>query len=196
MWPRACAAQRVAARCSWARRPFEPRGGSRTSPAAAGACTVCATCQSPSPRALSRRHRSRTEPPGAVGSAHMTGDFAAVFPPRRLDRARCARGQRTILKLAPAPRPVLPPAVGVATSLYLPGARVLPLRRPVKRNVFVPVSPVRMNLPFSVTKRLHRFRFAFFLVARSQVVLLPCLTFLPILGRCTVKRTLAGSSSV
>src|SRR4051794_1513835 len=101
-----------------------------------------------------------------------------------------------ILKPALVARPVLPLAVGVATSLYLPGARRLPLRRPVKRNLLVPATPVRVKLPFSVTVRVHFLFLRFFFVTASQVVFLPCLTFLPGRDCCTLKRTLAATLSV
>src|SRR5436309_12473401 len=101
-----------------------------------------------------------------------------------------------ILKLALVARPVLPLALGVATSRYLPAARRLRLSRPVKRNLFVPATPVRVKLLFSVTMRLHFFLVAFFLVGRSQVVFLPWLTLRPGRDCCTVKRTLAATFSV
>src|SRR5438552_3664112 len=96
-------------------------------------------------------------------------------------------------KPALAARPVLPLAVGVATSRYLPGRRRLPLRRPVKRNVLPPATPARVKLPFNVTRRLHFFFLAFCFVGRSQTVFVPCLTFRPLLTRRTVKRTLADA---
>src|SRR6267378_2706961 len=99
-------------------------------------------------------------------------------------------------KLALAARPLLPLALGVATSRYLPGGSRLPLRRPVKRNVLVPADPAWVKFPFSVTRRVHFFFLPFFFVARSQLVFLPCLTLRPLLGRWTLKRTLAAAFSV
>src|SRR5437763_1787557 len=44
-------------------------------------------------------------------------------------------------------RPVLPPALGVATSWYLPSASLRPPIRPMKRNLLVPFLPARVKLP-------------------------------------------------
>src|SRR5664279_5416745 len=94
-------------------------------------------------------------------------------------------------KLAAAAWPAIAFAVGVAMSRYSPGARRLPLRRPLKRNVLVPATPARVKLPLSVMYRVHLCRLRLRLVARSHVTFLAWEIFLPLLRSWTVKRTLA-----
>src|SRR5437763_7695143 len=116
----------------------------------------------------------------------MIAEFSQTLssPPRR--RRSWARRKRrgpepglrrrsylTIRNAVAAGRPARPPALGVATSWYLPGLSVLPPRRPVKRKLFAPAWPASVTLPRSVTSRVHLRALRFLLVGLTQARPLP-----------------------
>ena len=88
--------------------------------------------------------------------------------------------------------PVRPPALGVATNVYLPGLSLRPARRPVKRNLLLPVRPLRVKLPRSVTMRVHLRARRLRVVGATQRARLPVPVLRPGCACCTVKRTVAA----
>ena len=89
--------------------------------------------------------------------------------------------------------PLRPAAVGVAARRYRPGASFLPAMRPVNLKRLTPTTPVRVKEPFTAVQRLQAFFFLFLLVGLSHLPFLPAR---PFDGRSTVKRTVAGRSSL
>src|SRR3954454_1561188 len=90
-------------------------------------------------------------------------------------------------------RPGFPPAVGVASSRYLPGASVRLLKRAVKRKRLAPATLVRVKLPASVTERVHVRAPRFVLVALTHA---PLFDLRPATDWTTANLTLDATLSV
>src|ERR1700730_8337589 len=131
------------------------------SPSKGGACpipsTMCGGCR------FQTQGRSGSGPNAAggetTGSPHERERDTVLRAPlgaegwlsRRRRGARGCPGYRfLILNFFTVGLPFLPSTEGVPTRRYLPGLSVLPPILPRNRNLFLPLFPISVKLPFSV----------------------------------------------